>query len=47
MLYTFSDVICIVERPDEVYDARPLYERLKEQKDKIQEQYEEQFKFSK
>ena len=33
-------------RPEEVYDPRPLYERLKEQKDRKQEEWEEQFKFS-
>uniref|UniRef100_A0A8C2FIB6 FAM192A/Fyv6 N-terminal domain-containing protein n=1 Tax=Cyprinus carpio TaxID=7962 RepID=A0A8C2FIB6_CYPCA len=35
------------EAPEEVYDPRSLYERLQEQKDKKQEEYEEQFKFSK
>ncbi|XP_053740839.1 PSME3-interacting protein isoform X2 [Synchiropus splendidus] len=33
------------EAPEEVYDPRSLYERLKEQKDKKQEEFEEQFKF--
>ncbi|KTG31757.1 hypothetical protein cypCar_00005948 [Cyprinus carpio] len=33
------------EAPEEVYDPRSLYERLQEQKDKKQEEYEEQFKF--
>lgn len=28
------------------YDPRPLYERLKEQRDKQQEDWDEQFKFS-
>lgn len=35
------------EVPEEEYDPRSLYERLQEQKDKKQEEYEEQFKFSK
>uniref|UniRef100_A0AAY5L6P3 FAM192A/Fyv6 N-terminal domain-containing protein n=1 Tax=Esox lucius TaxID=8010 RepID=A0AAY5L6P3_ESOLU len=35
------------EVPEEEYDGRTLYERLQEQKDKKQEEYEEQFKFSK
>lgn len=35
------------EAPEEVYDPRSLFERLQEQKDKKQEEYEEQFKFSK
>ena len=35
------------ERPEEVYDSRTLYDRLKEQKDKKQEEWDEQFKFSK
>ena len=34
------------ERPEEVHDSRTLYERLKEQKDKKQEEWDEQFKFS-
>ncbi|XP_067853884.1 PSME3-interacting protein [Heptranchias perlo] len=33
------------ECPEEVYDPRSLYERLQEQKDKKQSDYEEQFKF--
>ncbi|KAI7802533.1 protein FAM192A [Triplophysa rosa] len=33
------------EVPEEEYDPRSLYERLQEQKDKKQEEYEEQFKF--
>lgn len=35
------------EVPEEEYDPRSLFERLQEQKDKKQEEYEEQFKFSK
>lgn len=35
------------EAPEEVYDPRSLYERLQEQKEKKQEEFEEQFKFSK
>ncbi|XP_060131874.1 PSME3-interacting protein isoform X3 [Zootoca vivipara] len=33
------------ECPEEVYDPRSLYERLQEQKDKKQQEFEEQFKF--
>ncbi|KAJ8335573.1 hypothetical protein SKAU_G00389150 [Synaphobranchus kaupii] len=33
------------EVPEEEYDARSLFERLQDQKDKKQEEYEEQFKF--
>ncbi|XP_016086284.1 PSME3-interacting protein isoform X2 [Sinocyclocheilus grahami] len=33
------------EAPEEKYDPRSLYEKLQEQKDKKQEEYEEQFKF--
>ncbi|XP_052007764.1 PSME3-interacting protein [Xyrauchen texanus] len=33
------------EVPEEEYDPRSLYERLQEQKDKKQEEYDEQFKF--
>ncbi|XP_029378179.1 PSME3-interacting protein isoform X2 [Echeneis naucrates] len=33
------------QAPEEEYDPRSLYERLQEQKDKKQEEYEEQFKF--
>ncbi|XP_038610732.1 PSME3-interacting protein [Tachyglossus aculeatus] len=33
------------ECPEEEYDPRSLYERLQEQKDKKQQEYEEQFKF--
>ncbi|XDV28841.1 hypothetical protein PO909_032042 [Leuciscus waleckii] len=34
------------EAPEEAYDPRSLFERLQEQKDKKQEEYEEQFKFN-
>uniref|UniRef100_A0A8C5EQN6 FAM192A/Fyv6 N-terminal domain-containing protein n=1 Tax=Gouania willdenowi TaxID=441366 RepID=A0A8C5EQN6_GOUWI len=34
------------EAPEEEYDPRSLFERLKEQKDKKQEEFEEQLKFS-
>uniref|UniRef100_A0A8C5FB03 FAM192A/Fyv6 N-terminal domain-containing protein n=1 Tax=Gadus morhua TaxID=8049 RepID=A0A8C5FB03_GADMO len=34
------------EAPEEDYDHRCLFERLQEQKDKKQEEFEEQFKFS-
>uniref|UniRef100_H3CMS4 Proteasome activator subunit 3 interacting protein 1 n=1 Tax=Tetraodon nigroviridis TaxID=99883 RepID=H3CMS4_TETNG len=33
------------EAPEEEYDPRSLYERLQEQKEKKQEEFEEQFKF--
>uniref|UniRef100_A0A3P8W4K3 Proteasome activator subunit 3 interacting protein 1 n=1 Tax=Cynoglossus semilaevis TaxID=244447 RepID=A0A3P8W4K3_CYNSE len=33
------------EAPEEEYDPRSLFDRLQEQKDKKQEEYEEQFKF--
>ncbi|KAG7521615.1 hypothetical protein JOB18_002475 [Solea senegalensis] len=33
------------EAPEEAYDPRSLFERLQEQKDKKQEEFEEQFKF--
>lgn len=42
VLFVFSS-----EAPEEEYDPRSLFERLQEQKDKKQEEYEEQFKFSK
>lgn len=37
--------LCL-EAPEEEYDPRSLFERLQEQKEKKQEEYEEQFKFS-
>ena len=40
-------LLACLERPQEEYDHRTLYERLKQQKDKKQEEWEEQFKFSK
>ena len=43
---TWLVFFCFQERPEEVYDPRPLYERLKEQRDRKQEEWEEQFKFS-
>ncbi|KAI5934572.1 PSME3-interacting protein [Manis javanica] len=33
------------ECPEEVYDPRSLFERLQEQKDRKQQEYEEQFRF--
>ncbi len=45
-LYMFVCLCVHIERPEEQYDPRTLYERLKEQKDKKQEEFEEQFKFS-
>lgn len=44
ILYVY--VLCSPEAPEEEYDPRSLFERLQEQKDKKQEEYEEQFKFS-
>ena len=35
-----------VERPEEAYDHRTLYDRLKQQKDKKQEEHDDQYKFS-
>lgn len=43
----FSPLPFLSECPEEVYDPRSLYERLQEQKDRKQQEYEEQFKFSK
>lgn len=40
-------IVSWTEVPEEGYDPRSLYERLQEQKDKKQEEFEEQFKFSK
>lgn len=37
--------VCSPEAPEEEYDPRCLYDRLQEQKDKKQQEYEEQFKF--
>lgn len=42
-----SPFLSLSECPEEVYDPRSLYERLQEQKDRKQQEYEEQFKFSK
>ena len=36
-----------IERPEEELDNRTLYERLQEQKEKKQEEWEEQHKLSK
>lgn len=36
----------ISECPEEEYDPRSLYEKLQEQKETKQTEYEEQFKFS-
>lgn len=45
----YHGVVCVVstERPEESCDARSLYDRLKEQKDLVQEKWDEQFQFSK
>ena len=40
-------IISYAERPEEAIDHRTLYERLKEQKDRKQEEFMEQLKFSK
>ena len=37
----------VTERPEEELDNRTLYEKLKSQRNKKQEDFEEQFKFSK
>ena len=42
----FYVFVTITERPEESYDHRTLYERLKVQKDKKQEEFLEQLKFS-
>lgn len=39
--------VSLSEAPEEEYDPRSLFERLQEQKEKKQEEFEEQFKFSK
>ena len=39
--------MCRVVRQEEEYDHRSLYERLKSQKDKVDADKAEQFKFSK
>lgn len=46
-MYLFFPLPLLSECPEEVYDPRSLYERLQEQKDRKQQEYEEQFKFSK
>ncbi len=42
IVFTFPE-----KEEDVVYDGRTLYDRLKEQKDKKQEEFEESIKFSK
>ena len=39
--------VSLSEAPEEEYDPRSLFERLQERKEKKQEEFEEQFKFSK
>jgi len=39
-------VVVIVERPEVEVDHRTLYQKLKEQRDRKQEERDEQFKFS-
>ena len=36
----------LTDAPEEEYDPRSLYDRLQEQKDKKQQEYEETFKLS-
>lgn len=43
----FVFVFGIIEAPDEPYDPRSLYERLQEQKNKRDMEYEEAHKLSK
>lgn len=43
---SFPDLF-LSECPEEAYDPRSLYERLQEQREKKQQEFEEQFKFSK
>ncbi|KAF6077461.1 hypothetical protein HJG60_004818 [Phyllostomus discolor] len=45
MPLSVSPFLFLSECPEEVYDPRSLYERLQEQKDRKQQEYEEQFKF--
>lgn len=50
--FSVSDVLSLPdlflsECPEEAYDPRSLYERLQEQREKKQQEFEEQFKFSK
>ena len=42
-----TKVYSVSEAPEPEYDGRTLYDRLQEQKDKKQEEYEESRKFSK
>ena len=41
-----SLILIHIERPEEAYDPRTLYDRLKQQKDKKQEEHDDQYKFS-
>lgn len=43
----FLNYSFLPECPEEAYDPRSLYERLQEQREKKQQEFEEQFKFSK
>lgn len=40
-------LVLFTDRPEELSDRRSLYEQLQEQKEKKQEEWDEQFKFSK
>ena len=46
-IYMLQYIVSLVDKEEDyVHDGRTLYERLKEQKDKKQEEFEEQLKFS-
>ena len=47
VVYYFFSPNSIAECPEEEYDPRSLFEKLQEQKDKKQTDFDEQFKFSK
>lgn len=42
----FNRILFLIERPEAPYDARSLYERLQEQKQKKDLEYEEAHKLS-
>ena len=46
MLCFIDNIIFATEIPDEPYDSRSLFERLQEQKDKKQQEFEDAIKFS-
>lgn len=47
LTYGLPSCSVLSECPEEAYDPRSLYERLQEQREKKQQEFEEQFKFSK